>query len=205
MTYRNHFCNKNHALDKEVFDVSRASRVKQTHSSEVVMMDVPQRPDEWVEADAIVTRTPNLPIGVITADCVPILLSGDGVIGAAHAGWQGALNGVIDNTIAAMDCDPVTIQAHIGPAIGAQSYEVSKGFEAPFIACDLNAIQFFTEKNADKWLFDIKSYCADRLRKCGVTNITISEIDTLTHPDYHSHRGGAGAKDRNLSVIMING
>lgn len=165
---------------------------------------------EWVEADALVTTMSNMPIGVITADCAPILMvgqieNGESVVGAAHAGWQGALNGVIENTIKMMACDPNTIQAYIGPCIGQSSYEVSKGYEIPFIQHDPESMRFFVEKNTEKLLFHLKGYCAWRLTQSGVQKVEISDVDTLVHGDYHSHRGGAKSNERNLSVIMIEG
>lgn len=200
-----HFFDKNTALNDRIFGASRAARVKQTHSSKCVSIDQPFAADEWIEADAIVTRTPNVPIGVITADCAPVLLVANGVVGAAHAGWQGAVNGVLENTVAAMKCDPITIQACIGPCISKQSYEVSKGFEKPFVDRHAESTKFFTVKSEEKLLFDLRAYCAFRLGLCGVQNVEISDIDTLTNESYHSHRGGAGVGDRNLSAIMING
>ena len=187
--------------------MSKASRVKQCHSSEVIVLEVPLENDDWPEADALVTSIPNLPIGVITADCVPILLAYEEgkCVAAIHAGWQGALNGVIENTIEVMNDSPHLIKAMIGPAISECSYEVSKGFEKPFIEKNKEAASFFTEKNADKLLFDLKSYCVFRLGLCGVTDVDVNDIDTLTNLSYHSHRGGAGTTERNLSAIMING
>jgi hypothetical protein len=204
-SYEYQFFGKETALNDVVFETSQASRVKQCHSADVITIDKPLSEYEWPECDAIITKKPQLSIGVITADCAPILLSGDGVIAAVHAGWQGALKGVIDNTIQAMTCEAEGVTAMIGPSISKNSYEVSKGFEKPFIDLHHEAHVFFQEKNEEKLLFDLKSYCAFRLKLCGVHQIDVSDIDTLTNPDYHSHRGGAGAKDRNLSVIMING
>jgi len=215
MTTNNHtkilhqFFDKQTVLNDNVFGVSSAKRVKQTHGHDVVIVDSQFNQADWRAADGIVTTMPNTPIAIITADCVPILLHGtkgnDPVIGAIHAGWQGALNGVIDNTVQAMGCDAGTITAYIGPCIAHQSYEVSKGFEKPFVKADSDALQFFTEKNTDKLLFDLKKYCAWRLRNKGVKNIEISSIDTLTNPKFHSHRGGADGAlgERNLSAIMI--
>ena len=199
------FFDKKTALNDFVFGIACAARVKQTHSSKCVVIDEPFQDGEWVEADAIVTRTPHLPIGVITADCAPILFFADGVIGAAHAGWQGAVGGVIEGAVKAMECDSKAIHACIGPCISKASYEVSKEFEKPFIDAHAEAAQFFTQKSADKLLFDLKSYCAFRLSLAGVNHVEISDIDTLTNPNYHSHRGGATSTERNLSAIMIDG
>ena len=195
------FFNSETPLNANVFDITPAHRVKQVHGNTVIEVSAPQT--AWVEADGIVTRTPNLPIGVITADCAPVLFYADGVIGAAHAGWQGVLNGVLDNTAQAMDVDPTTIQAFIGPCIQQQSYEVSVGFEKPFFDNHPEAAQFFISGREGKLHFDLSGYCAFRLKLCGVENIIIDNTDTLTHPDYYSHRGGATSSERNLSAIIL--
>ncbi len=200
--YQYHFFDIKTGLNDKVFETSKANRVKQTHSNKVVEVNAPQT--EWIEADGIVTRIPNLPIGVITADCTPVLFYGDGVIGAAHAGWQGALNGVLNNIIEAMDVAPSTIQTYIGPCIQQQSYEVSIGFEKPFIKRDRDAEQFFMAvKTIDKLQFDLPGYCAFRLKQCGVVNIEIDNRDTLTDSHFYSHRGGASHLERNLSAILL--
>ncbi|PCH99392.1 MAG: polyphenol oxidase [Alphaproteobacteria bacterium] len=203
--YQYQFFDRKTALDDVVFGMSHAVRVKQTHSAACVVIDRPFADGQWVEADALVTRTPNIPIGVITADCAPIILIGDGVVAIIHAGWQGAVNGIVENTVSAMDCDPSTIQAFIGPCIAQGSYEVSKGFEKPFVEAHPEAIEFFSKKNDEKLLFDLKSYCVFRLSLASVRDVEVSNIDTLTDENYHSHRGGATSKDRNLSATMING
>ena len=208
--YQYQFFDRNTGLNDAVFNVQQCTRVKQVHSNTCIVVNEPFDDGVWVEADAMVTDKPDLPIGVITADCAPVLLKGkraDGkiVIGAAHAGWQGALGGVLDNTVQKMACDVDTIEAFIGPCISKSSYEVSKGFEKPFVEHNPKAILFFTEKNADKLLFDLKGYCAWRLRLSGVQSIQVSDVDTLTNPQYHSHRGGANGTERNLSAIMISG
>jgi len=202
MPFDHQFFNRETNLNDPVFDVSKANRVKQIHSAKVIEITEPQT--EWIEADGIITRTPNLPIGIITADCAPVLFYGDGVIGAAHAGWQGAVNGILENTITAMDCAPSSIQAFIGPCISQQSYEVSMGFEKPFIERTPMAEQFFIDGKPDKLHFDLAGYCAFRLATSGIKKIHIDGRDTLTNPDFHSHRGGANATERNLSAIMIS-
>ena len=195
------FFNKKTNLNATIFDVAHAQRVKQVHGNNVITIDKPQ--EEWVEADALVTRTLNLPLGILTADCAPILFYGDGVVGAAHAGWQGAFNGILDNTVKAMNIDPNAIQTFIGPSIQQKSYEVSVGFETPFLEKHPEAERFFIAGKAGKLHFDLSGYCAFRLSLCGVKSIHIDGTDTLTHHDYHSHRGGASSSERNLSAIML--
>lgn len=186
-----------------VFNTSPCHRVKQIHSNKVIEVSAPQT--QWIEADGIVTREANLPIGVITADCAPVLFYGDDVIGATHAGWQGAVNGVLENTITAMGGATSSIQAFIGPCISQSSYEVSMGFEKPFMDHCPTAEQFFIGGKAGKLHFDLAGYCAFRLATSGIKKIHIDGRDTLSTPDFHSHRGGATSSERNLSAIMING
>jgi YfiH family protein len=198
--FQYHFFDKKTGLNDKIFEISKANRVKQTHSNKVVEVNVPQT--EWIEADGIVTRTPNLPIGVITADCVPVLFYGDDVVGCAHAGWQGALGGILENVVRIMDTN--SIKAFIGPSIQQSSYEVSIGFEKPFIKHDRDAEQFFVAgKTIDKLQFDLSGYCSFRLKQCGVVNIETDKRDTLTDRNFHSHRGGANHLERNLSAIML--
>ena len=204
MPFTHQFFDKNTAIDDVIFNATPAHRVKQTHSSDVTEVNSPQT--EWIEADGIITRTPNLPIGVITADCTPVLFYGDGVVGAAHAGWQGAVSGALENTVTAMKCAPENIHAYIGPCISQKSYEVSIGFEKPFLDHNPESERFFrAERVSDKLQFDLAGYCAFRLALCDVKHIHIDGTDTLTHDNFHSHRGGASSTERNLSAIMING
>lgn len=203
MAITHQFYNNQTKLKNSVFDVSPAHRVKQIHSDNVIEVTSPQT--AWVEADGIVTRTPNLPLGIITADCAPVLFYGDGVIGAAHAGWRGAVDGVLENTIEAMKCLPNTIHAFIGPCISQKSYEVSVGFEKPFLNHNPKSEKFFINGAEGKLHFDLAGYCAFRLMNAGVQKILIDGRDTLTNDDFHSHRGGADNTQRNLSAIMIKG
>lgn len=202
MDIQHQFFDKNTNLTDIIFGISSAHRAKQTHSTDVIEVNSAQQ--AWIEADALVTRTPNLPIGVITADCAPVLFKGDGIIGAAHAGWKGALNGILENTIKAMNCPPSSIHAYIGPCISQKSYEVSIGFETPFLEQCPTAEQFFIAGKEGKLHFDLAGYCAFRLATSGVKNIHIDGTDTLTHLDFYSHRDGASNTERNLSAIMIN-
>lgn len=207
--YSYQFFDKKTSINADVFGRRRAARVKQIHSADCVLIDRVFKDGEWVEADAIVTTKPGVPIGVITADCAPILFygrrDGEPVIGAAHAGWQGALKGVLENTLNLMACPVSNVVAHIGPCIAQMSYEVSDGFEDPFVKHNAGAWAFFKPGREGKLQFDLAGYCAFRLRAAGVLNITISGVDTLTHDLYYSHRGGAKPGERNLSAIMING
>jgi len=153
---------------------------------------------ERPKADAMVTDKAGLVLGVLTADCGPVLLAGeksDGspVIGAAHAGWGGALKGVTDDTVAKMvelGAEVDSIRAAIGPCIGPKSYEVTIGFEKPFLERSPADEHFFREARKEGHLmFDLPGYIANRLAQAGVGQVTITGQDTYALPDeYFSYR-----------------
>ena len=139
--------------------------VHQVHSPDVVVRDGPS--GDRPKADAQVTATPGVALGVLTADCMPVLFAcGEGrVVGAAHAGWKGALGGVLEATAAAMrDLGAGTIRAAIGPCIGPDAYEVGPEFRDRFEAAD----RFFRRGRGDRWLFDLPRYGSARLAAAGV-------------------------------------
>lgn len=168
------------------------------------------------EGDALVTKTAGQVIGCLTADCAPVLFAGtdrDGapVIGAAHAGWGGALKGVLESTIAAMvnlGAELSTIKAAIGPCIGRTSYEVGKDFMTPFVEEDQNATQFFSSSHGDKYLFDLSAYVEFRLKRAGIGHILSVNKDTYAlENEYFSFRRAThrGETDygRQISAISI--
>ncbi|NVO24131.1 peptidoglycan editing factor PgeF [Donghicola sp. C2-DW-16] len=145
--------------------------VHQTHSADAIVVDGPL--DAPVEADGIVTRTPGIAIAILTADCQPVLFHDPeaGVIGAAHAGWKGAVSGILDATLDAMESIGATranIRALIGPTISQRAYEVGPEFFDNFIADDADNTRFFAQGNGDRMLFDLPSYGLHRLRSAGV-------------------------------------
>lgn len=214
------FFGRGTGLDDVLFQTAPAFRVKQVHGIDCHVIDKPIPQGEWTQADAIVTSVRGLPIGIVTADCAPVLFYGekpDGspVIGAAHAGWQGAVNGVLENTvdkILAEGAVLATLTAAIGPCICLQSYEVSKGFEKPFLDRHAVASRFFRPHAGaeDKWMFDLPCYCAFRLGLAGVHQVAITGVDTLTNTDrFYSYRNmtmqGLKNDGRQISAIMISG
>jgi len=213
------FFGRGTGLDDIVFQTSRASRVKQVHGMDCHVIDRPVARGEWVQADAIVTSVARVPIGVVTADCAPVLFYGekqDGnpVIGAAHAGWRGAVKGILDNTVKAMVSEGAilaSIRGVIGPCLGLQSYEVSQGFEQEFVDHHPVAARFFMPHagKPDKLMFDLPCYCAFRLGLVGVDKVDITGVDTLVNNDrFYSYRKMtmAGLKNdgRQLSAMMIS-
>lgn len=156
----------------------------QVHSARVVRVEEPWTRSTSPEADAMVTRRPGIALGILSADCAPVLLADTTarVIGAAHAGWKGALGGVIAATVEAMcelGAEPGRIAAAIGPAIGRQSYEVGSDFPRPFLDQDPgNAAFFFPAASPDKQLFDLKGYVAAQLTRAGVHDFVAMPNDT---------------------------
>lgn len=194
--------------------------VWQVHSKECIYINVVgQFSGERPKADAMVTDQVGLVLGILTADCGPVLFAGeksDGspVIGAAHAGWGGALKGITDSTIEMMmERGTVleTIRAAVGPCIGPKSYEVSLGFEDPFLKRDPEDERFFREaQKAGHLMFDLPGYIANRLAQAGLRQVTITGQDTCAMKDaYFSYRRKthAGEPDygRQISAIMIKG
>lgn len=167
--------------------------------------------DERPEADAVVTSDPSLAIAVLTADCTPVLFAdrGEGIVGAAHAGWKGALNGVLEATLAAMErlgADRSRIAAAIGPTIRQASYEVGPEFRDRFLGADPASERFFVDGPAGRPHFDLPGYAAERLSRAGVGSIEDVGIDTRTDvARFFSYRRAtlAGEPDygRQLSLI----
>ena len=167
------------------------------------------------QADAMATKTPGLALSILTADCGPILLADQeaGVIGAAHAGWKGALGGVIEAVLDAMHslgASVENISAAIGPCIAQASYEIGPEFFAAFTAPDAENERFFKGGQGDRLHFDLKGYCAARLSRAGVRTVDILPQDTCAEEEsYFSNRRAVkrqeGDYGRNLSAIVLRG
>ncbi|WP_374551023.1 peptidoglycan editing factor PgeF [Sphingobium yanoikuyae] len=187
--------------------------VRQVHSPDVVTVTAPIAEDERPEADAMVTRTPGLILGILTADCVPVLFADKeaGVIGAAHAGWKGAISGVTDRTIAAMEMLGATragIACAIGPCIGRASYEVTLDFAERFERDDADNARFFSAGRAGHCQFDIAAYVASRLQAAGIGRISLLDEDTYSQADrFFSYRRSCHAQEgdygRQISMIAL--
>lgn len=185
--------------------------VYQVHGSNVATVTEPW--SEAPKADAMVTNTPGLAIGILTADCAPILfLDADaGVIGAAHAGWKGALYGVIDSTLAAMEnlgADRRRTVASIGPCISQQNYEVGQEFLESFMDEDPDHSRFFTNSMDGKYLFDLPSFVLTDLRQNSVADAGWVGRCTYAEPNhFYSYRRTThkGEKDygRLISAITL--
>lgn len=185
----------------------------QIHSADVVTVTTSYSDAERPRADALVTDRPGIALGIVTADCAPVLLADlqAGVIGAAHAGWKGALGGVTDATIAAMEAlgaDRARIVAAVGPCIARASYEVDEGFRARFAAEDRETDRFFADGKPGHAWFDLEAYVAHRLAAAGVGRVETLGEDTYSQPDrFYSYRRAThrGEPDygRQISLIAL--
>jgi YfiH family protein len=190
------------------FAPSQLVSLAQVHSAIAVRCEAP-----WgaasPAADGIVTTTPGLAVSALAADCAPVLLASAGVVAAAHAGWKGALGGVLEATVAEMrTAGAGRIVAAIGPCIAQASYEVGPEFHARFVDADAGNDRFFKSGRTDRLHFDLAGYCAARLAAAGVAAVDLLGIDTCADgARYHSNRRHmlCGAKDygRNISVIAL--
>ena len=186
----------------------------QIHSADVVDVTKPWPLDARPRVDAMVTTRPGIALGIGTADCAPVLLADPaaGVIGAAHAGWRGAVNGVVEAVVRSMierGAEPARIRAAVGPCIAQASYEVGPEFPAPFLQQDPENRSFFVpSKCAGHFMFDLPGYVVSRLQRLGIGEAMAVAHDTCAEVDmFFSYRRTtlAGEKDygRGLSVIAL--
>ena len=184
----------------------------QVHSPHVVRVTQAWKdtPEGRPTADALVTATSGIVLGIVTADCSPVLFADRqaGVVGAAHAGWRGAHSGVLENTIAAMEAlgaERPRIAAAIGPTIAQSSYEVDDGFRSQFEDEDS---RFFQKGREGHWQFDLPAYVAARVERAGVPRIDDLALDTYTLESHYysfrraTHRGEPNY-GRQLSLIAL--
>ncbi len=187
--------------------------VHQTHSPDVIVATAPWQDGSRPKADAIVTRTEGLAIGATAADCGPILLvdASARVIGAAHAGWKGALTGILESTIAAMEklgADRNGTIAAIGPLIRQPSYEVGGEFVERFIEADAeNALFFLPSVRDGHSMFDLAGYIRRRLETAGVLIIDDIGVDTYADENFFSYRRSVHRKEpdygRHVHAIVL--
>ena len=210
---------ENRRLAMAAFDLApdALNTVYQIHGVTVALAETCWDPTAAPKADAQVTDRPGIAIGILTADCVPVLFAGRKaggapVIGGAHAGWRGAVSGVLDETLAAMEklgAVRDTVRAAIGPCIGQASYEVGPEFPGPFLEEDPGNKRFFTPGIREGHpMFDIAGYVERRLRKLDLAEVGRVEADTCAEPDrFFSYRRktltGEADYGRQLSAITI--
>jgi YfiH family protein len=180
--------------------------VHQVHSARAVTVDAPLT--ESVQADAIVTGTPGLAVSVLTADCQPVLFADAGarVVGAAHAGWRGALDGVLEATLDAMErlgAKRSAVTAVIGPSISQAAYEVGPEFFDLFMAEDPGYARFFAGGEGDRMHFDLPGFGLHRLRAAGVGHAEWTRHCTYTDAErFYSYRRATHAREADYGRLI---
>lgn len=182
--------------------------VTQTHSADVLTINEPEDYVADTKADAMVSNCKGIALGVLTADCAPVLFQDAkaGVIGAAHAGWRGAFGGVLETTLEAMrGLGARDISAVVGPCISQKNYEVGSEFFEAFFDEDPSHSRFFTHTSQEKYLFDLPSFALHRLRGAGVEAEWTGHCTYAMPEDFYSYRytqhNGLPSYGRMLSVI----
>lgn len=192
----------------------RLVTLNQVHGNQVIVAESPWSPRHAPKADGLVTATPGLVLGILSADCAPVLFADPQapIIGACHAGWRGAKAGVVEATIAAMvalGAAASRIVAVIGPCIAQRSYEVGPEFHAGFLAESADNARFFAPaRRPGHVLFDLPGYIAGRLVACGVARVERTPCDTVMEADrFFSYRratlNGEPDYGRMLSAIVL--
>jgi YfiH family protein len=213
-------CGRGSSDQAEVVEINRARAalamnaepgalrgLHQTHSATAVVAS-PSPPDVAPQGDGIVTDQPGLVLAVLTADCAPVLFADPeaGVVGAAHAGWKGALGGVLDATLAAMEtlgADRARIVAVVGPTIGQSAYEVGPEFLDTFLAEGPENSRFFAQGAGDRLHFDLPAYVLHRLRDAGVADAEWSRHCTYSSPDrFFSYRRSVHEKQADYGRLI---
>ncbi len=205
--------NRRRAAAELGFSITHLCTLHQVHSSTVLTVTKPWEEAPF-DADAMVSKTPGILLGILTADCVPVLfVEPDAVVvGAAHAGWKGAFTGILENTIEVMvgaGAKLENIRAAIGPCIGPQSYEVGAEFVARFVEADYENRKFFVEsERKGHSVFNLEAYVIKRLQASGLQQIEASGMDTVAdEKQFFSYRRATlkGEKDygRQLSAIGV--
>jgi len=192
----------------------RLVTVRQIHSATVVTVERPWRREESPRADGLATTVPGIALGVLAADCAPILFHDPvgRVVGAAHGGWRGALGGIVEATVArmaALGAARGRIRAAVGPCIGRYSYEVGREFPQPFVSEDPGNMRYFAPAPRDgRFLFDLAGYIAHRAARAGIAEVEVVGHDTLAEEgQFFSYRRaclrGERAYGRGLSAIVL--
>jgi polyphenol oxidase len=207
---------RNRALAASQLDLSpeRLVSCHQVHGTDVITVEQPWRRETNPRADGMVSKVPGIALGILAADCAPVLFTDAeaGVVGAAHGGWRGALAGTMEATVTAMTALGARtehIRAGVGPCIGQASYEVGPEFEAAFAEADPENMKFFIPAvRPGHFLFDLPGYIAHRLGRLGLAAVQCSGHDTAAEEDlFFSYRRACrrGEKDygRGLAAIAL--
>lgn len=198
--------NRQRTAEAMQVDPDALMAVHQIHSANVITVTGPT--PEKPRADAMVTATPGLALSILTADCQPVLFADHtaGVIGAAHAGWRGALDGVLEATLDAMEtmgAQRANIAAVIGPSISQAAYEVGPEFLDEFLAEDQDNTRFFANGTGDRMQFDLPAYGLHRLRSAGVGTAEWTRHCTYSDSDrFFSYRRSTHAKEADYGRLI---
>jgi YfiH family protein len=198
--------NRNRVAEAMGVPATHLVGVHQIHSADVVTVTDPSA--DRPKADAMVTNIPGIALSVLSADCQPVLFADlqAGVIGAAHAGWRGALDGVLDATVDAMvrlGADRARITAVIGPCISQRAYEVGPEFFDDFTGQDHSFDRFFIQGDGDRMLFDLPGFGLSRLRSAGVGQAEWTRHCTYHDPDrFYSYRRATHAKEADYGRLI---
>ncbi len=206
--------NRARAMGRLGLGGDRLATAYQTHSARVICAEEPWNPTSAPRGDGLVTRRPGLAVGVLTADCVPVLFAdaGAGVVGAAHGGWKGALGGVMEATLEAMialGASAAHTVAAIGPCIHQDSYEVGPEFHQTFTDADSDNPRFFlAAERPGHFLFDLPGYVAARLGRLGLAAVEVLKHDTCADEErFFSYRRATKRRQpdhgRGLSAIAL--
>ena len=205
--------NRNRVAQHLTGETRPINTLYQVHSSTIVILDKPIPAGEKIEADGLITREKNLILGILSADCAPVLFADPvaGIIATAHAGWRGAFDEVLENIVANMvhlGSALENIRAVVGPAIGMKSYEVGPEFRDVFLSRRDENHKYFKSKNNGKFLFDLERFCIDHLKESGLTKIAGLGLDTYRlEEDFFSFRRATHRAEsdygRQLSAICM--
>ncbi len=176
-------------------ELSNLKTVNQVHSNKVVIIDNEKQNTNNLKADALITKSSNVILGIITADCAPVFVFDPklNIIAAVHVGWRGALNEILIKVITkfkSYESNLNDILISVGPCIGPKSYEVGKDFIIKFTKKDKNSIRFFNKIN-DRYLFNLPKYICNQVISIGIhkSNISLSEKDTFSNKElFYSYR-----------------
>ena len=187
--------------------------MNQIHSNKVIYFEKKSAVKNKISGDAIVTNVKNVGIGILTADCAPILLYDPNkkIIGCVHSGWKGALNGILKNTILKFNelkSNSNDLIAVVGPCIKKENYEVKIDFYEKFVAQNQKNEDFFSKINKNNYFFDLRGFINKKITSLGISNIENIEMDTFSEPEiFYSYRRSRQNREldygRCISVILM--
>ena len=206
--------NRARALRRAGLQPRSLATAYQVHSARVAVIEGDRSNDDRPEVDGLVSKTKGVSLGILTADCVPVLFADPdaGVIGASHAGWKGAVTGILSETVGAMvklGAERARIQAGVGPAIAQKSYEVGPEFPRPFLERDPANGRFFTTSSRCRhFMFDLVGFVRQELEALRLGSIMVAGNDTCAEADdFFSYRRTTHAKEpdygRQISIIGL--